>query len=326
MVMEEKNYLDSAIELAQKGALKPEVIEVKNGTQSAPVLLLPVFDGQLQQVGATSIKKYLDEYRTAPERREGTATVEDLTSMVDHVNRFKDENSALFASSGLDGVASSSVDEESDEGGIGKLPEPKLVAVLDYHEKTAAGAPRFGKHRTLYKFPLSEEWKVWTSKNRKVMTQQRFAQFINDHLMDIFAPENPGATACLIRDTLGITFANHTKLQSLSQGLSLTITHKVTEQRNLTSGEVVLNFTEEHGDGSGQRLNIPGGFIVGIPVFRNGERFQMVAQLRYRNKGGQLFWFFELYEPHRVFDVAFRGSCDVVRSGTSLPLFYGSPE
>jgi uncharacterized protein YfdQ (DUF2303 family) len=308
----------TVLELAQKGLLEPKVLDLKapdpdGPGMEAPVLLLPSMNGQLQSVSAVSIKKFLDEYRDAPERREGQCVVEDIDSFVNHVNRFKDEDSALFGCSGLDGKE-------------GKLPRPVLLCVLDYHEAGSKSAPRFGKHRSRYNFPLSEQWKVWTEHDGQIMDQRTFAEFMNDHLLDIASPEMAGETAKLVADALEITYATHVRLLELSRGLTIAVNQKVTEQRNLQTGEVVLNFTEEHADATGQPLKIPGGFLLGIPVFRNGDAYQIAVQLRYRKSGGSINWFYELYEPERVFEHAFRGACEIAQKGTSLPLFFGSPE
>src|SRR5690348_16422519 len=82
-----------------------------------------------------SLKRFRDELAERPERRTGTAKLTTLESFCEHVARFADEHSAIFASE----------DPNS----------PKLEAVLDYHEKGSGGAPRFGKHRAVYFFPLS---------------------------------------------------------------------------------------------------------------------------------------------------------------------------
>lgn len=44
-----------------------------------------------------SVKKYIDEWRTEPERRQGTAQIDDLDSLIRHASRFMNEDSALFA-------------------------------------------------------------------------------------------------------------------------------------------------------------------------------------------------------------------------------------
>src|SRR5688572_30182597 len=46
---------------------------------------------------AVSIKRFVDEWATRPDRRRGTARLTTLASFIEHVNRFKDAQSAVFA-------------------------------------------------------------------------------------------------------------------------------------------------------------------------------------------------------------------------------------
>src|SRR5262245_55330994 len=115
---------------------EPRLVSIAvTGGPAESVLLVP------EGYKVEGLRPHLDPYRHAPERRAGTAVFSELASFIGHVNRFKDEDSAVFVSR----------DRE----------KPGALAVLDYHQKTAAGQPRFGKHRSQYTPPLSDEWKAW---------------------------------------------------------------------------------------------------------------------------------------------------------------------
>lgn len=253
-----------------------------------------------------SIKKFIDEYRTAPERRQGTASFSDLDSFIAHAKRFADADSALFANP----LGSS----------------PTLTSVLDYHCATAKGAPRFGKHRGLYEFPLSDEWKAWRGKHSQGMNQATFAEFLEEHLIDVLDPAVAGETAKALAGTLGVTFATPAKLLELSRGLSIRVGSTLKSASNLQTGEMQVQFESAHTDERGTPLKVPGAFVVGIAVFKNGAPYQLPVRLRYRLKNNELFWFFELYRHDAVFDHAFKESCAKARAGTGLPLFFGTPE
>ena len=100
-----------------------------------------------------SVKALVEDFRNAPDRRKGTATVDTLDSFISLVNRHKDERSALF--------------------GRCVWPDPKLTAVIDYDD--AAGEARNRQHRIVYAFPLTEEFKTWVEMNAKPMPQDVFA-------------------------------------------------------------------------------------------------------------------------------------------------------
>ncbi len=257
-----------------------------------------------------SIKNLLDEYRTAPERKIGVAMLGDLASFIAHAQRFADIDSALFASA--------------------DPKRPTLLSVLDYHEKSEAGEPgdpRFGQHRGFYAFPLSDEWLAWTSNNAKGMLQQKFAEFVEDRIVDILGdPTRAGARARDVAEKIQVSFAPASRLLELSRGMSIRSNSKVATALNLASGEVQVSYATSHEDEGGGKMNVPAAFLIGIPVFRNGDLYELPVRLRYRLSEGVLSWFYELYGADRIFEHAFKEACEAASQATGLPLFVGAPE
>lgn len=254
------------------------------------------------------LRPFREARRTAPERRTGTARVTTLESFVALARRFADPHSAIFA-----------VDDRN---------APRLITVLDYHEQTAAGAPRFGTHRIEYAFPLSEEWRAWTRfAARDSISQTDLATFLEEHIVDVRAPESIGEETAALGKQLGITYAGPDALMALSRGLSVRVDQKVVQAVNLSTGEATLGFEETHRerDGSGP-LKVPGGFVIAIPVFRGGGRYAISARLRYRVREGAVTWRVALHRVDAVFDDAFTRACGEAMAGADLPLFYGQPE
>lgn len=259
-----------------------------------------------------SVKKYVDEWRARPERREGTATLTTLASFSAHVNRFKDDNSIVFAD-------------------VTNSKDAKLITVFDYNEKSAAGAPRFGKHKAIYPFPLSDEWIFWTAVNGKSMTQVEFAQLLEDRILDVLAPSETGQG--LVQDfaqSLGEAgLATSQRLQELANGLSIRADVAVTNASNLSSGESRINFQEAHVNGeTGGPISVPKGFAIGIPVFRGGAPYAMPVRLRYRldKEKGKVLWTVLLWRADRIWDDAVKIVCDTAHADTGLDLLYGTPE
>lgn len=253
------------------------------------------------------IKPFLDEYLTAPERRKGTASLDDIESFIAHVKRFADEDSAVFADRATP-------------------MKPALEAVLDYHRKTADGAPRFGEHRARYDFPLSEEWVAWTTKNGKAMSQADFAAFLENRVVDLDG--DPGPAALTFAGKVACDFASPSRLIALSRGLGVREDARVVNAQVLSSGESQMVFETSHQtyDKDGNSITVPGAFLVAIPVFRRGAPYQIPAKLRYRKQEAKIVWWFELHRVDSVFDHAFEEACGLVREGTELPLFLGRPE
>lgn len=261
-----------------------------------------------------SLKPLIDEFRTRPARRKGTASILNETSFTELTNRFKDENSALYA----------------DLGDISNLrhSRPKVTAIFDYHEAGGEkdGKPRFGEHRAVYSPPLSEEFLVWLENSGVKMTQSDFAEFIEDHISDIFAYE----PASIGDDKLaeyakltGGTFASPSRLMELSKGLEIHQNAKVVNKLNLSTGETQVVFEEQHEKST---VVIPNMFLIAVPVFETGVVFSFIARLRYRVVGGSLEWTYILHKPEKVLKHAFEEACFRIRESVNLPLFNGTPE
>ena len=280
-----------------------QTIELERGTSDkCPALLLP------KGLELRSMKPLLDEYLVRPERRKGTARLDDLDSFCFHVGRFKDEDSALFCFTSTNGASQ------------------VLLGVLDYHREGADGLPRFGEHRAKYSFPFSQEWKAWVAQNGKEMSQLDFAQFLENRIVDVVEPTDANKSANELVKTLQAEFAAPSRLLTLSRGLSVNVERKVAAQHRLESGEAQISFTEEHSDEAGQPLKIPSAFLIAIPVFYHDALYRIGVRLRYRLRGQTVVWCYELYRTDVVLEDAIAIICKIAADRTQLPLFRGRPE
>lgn len=266
-----------------------------------------------------------DAYRNTPIRRVGTAELTRLESLIDHVNRFKDADSALFANE--------------------YRPAPSLTAVLDYHESVNAvrgivdeveaiagldANPRFGKHRSTFAFPLSDEWKAWTEHDGKLLKMGEFARFLEDRIIDVIDlipnEDSPSEELTKFIAVCGGTVATAARLVELARGMQVFEEAVVTEAVNLSSGEGQIGFEVQHKDQYGGKLKIPNLFLIAIPVFQHGMLYRIAARLRYTKQPNGIFFVYELWRADNAFDNAFTHACQRVQTETALPLFYGSPE
>jgi hypothetical protein len=255
-----------------------------------------------------------EPFRDQPRFRDGTALMLSLDSLIDHINRFKDGGSAVFA--------------DDDRA------RPSLTAVLDYHPGGEAidNSQRFGKHRSAFAFPLSDEWLAWNAKNAEPMGMADFAEFLENRIIDVLfiIPGEDSLPEDVQRlvDTLGgdNMVATPNKLMELARGLQINESAVVQEAVNLNSGEGIVRFQSEHTDAHGQPVKVPSLFLIGIPVFRNGPLYRVAARLRYRKNGGRLTFWYELWRTDRTFDHAFKEAVERVKVETELPVFTGKPE
>jgi post-segregation antitoxin (ccd killing protein) len=302
VVKEGRNLVESYV--------KAEVIEITEPETGVKALVIR--SGNSVTPLAASV---FDSYRDEPRHRHGTATMLSLDSLIEHVNRFRDTDSMIFA-------------DDSRE-------KPSITAVLDYHHAGGAidGAPaRFGKHRSVYAFPVSDEWKAWQAKNAEPMGMADFAAFLEERIIDVLyiIPGEDSLPEDVQRlvDTLGggDPVATPNKLMELARGLQVNESAIVQEAVNLSSGEGVVRFQASHTDEAGAPLKVPSLFLIGIPVFNNGPLYRIAARLRYRKNGGRITFWYELWRTDRTFDHAFNEAVERVRIETETPVLIGKPE
>lgn len=283
---------------------KPEVRDIVDPNTGVKALFIVSKDG----VSAIPASDF-DDYRTAPDSRDGTATFTDIESLVDHVNRFKDADSAIFA----------------DDCTV----HPNINVILDYHRQGHEGQPRFGIHRSAFRFPLSEEWQAWKEFDGSKFSMADFASFLEGRIIDVRDPTADGdlpADMQKFMTSVNGNIASPAKLMDLARGLKVNETSVVSEAVNLSSGEGKINFKSQHTDEAGAPLTVPNLFLIALPVFKNGPAYRLLARLRYRKTPEGLQFFYDLWRADRVFDHSFKESCERVRAETELPLFFGSPE
>lgn len=252
---------------------------------------------------AKSLKPLIEEMRVSPMRREGFAKVETLQSFIGLTNRHKaDDASVIF--------------------GATAYPKISLTTVLDYH--TTDHKPGWRKHRIVYDFPLTVEFKTWADQNATPMSQGDFASFLEEHAAELAAPYQAEITE--YEALFGEKFAAPNELIALSRNLEVFVGAKVKQGVRLSSGERVVEFVEEHKTGSGEKVDIPGLFMVNVPLWIDGDPVRIPARLRYRIAGGDIKWFYQLYRWE--FWLRNQVLADLAHAGekTSLPTFLGTPE
>lgn len=249
-----------------------------------------------------SLKGLIEEMRRAPDRRRGTARVDTLQSFIDLVMRHKDDRSALF--------------------GKTSWPKPSLTAVLDYDD--AAGEARNRSHRIVYDFPLTEEFKVWVEGNATALSQEAFAAFIEEHAAELAAPMD--GERSLYEPLFKERFATPSEVLALSRHLEVFVNAKAKQGIRLQTGERVVEFAEEHQNAKGEKVTIPGIFMIALPAFVDGETVRIPARLRYRIVGGDIKWFYQLYRWENFLREQVGLDLKDAGARTGLPYFEGAPE
>ncbi len=270
LVSNEAQNIAQTVHDISKNLLQPTQINLGNDVQ-----VVAVSDG----IKLHSIKPFIDEYLVAPERRKGVARLTSLDSFIAHVNRFKDDDSALFAND--------------------SRQSPSITAVLDYHRIGSDSSPRYGEHQSFYNLPVSDEWKHWQGSNGKKFSQAEFAAFLEDHLHNVVLINDETSLDKRIIDFKNSVFgtiATPTKLKELANGLNITQDEEIKSNFNLQSGEAQLGYTSKHRDETGQPISVPKMFVIAIPVFLHGMLYHIAVRLKYRIKDGNIAWFYEMHQ------------------------------
>lgn len=224
-----------------------------------------------------------EPHEIQPKRIKGTVSVLDPESFVKYFSDFRNSDSRVFANE----------------------PEQAVVGIIDYHE-SADSKPHWCQHRVALKLQFSESWKAWTGMNNKRMTQQAFAEFLEQNSFDISAP-SPGAILEVARDlqaTTEVEFGGGVR----------------------ANGHVNFRYSENTRGavGAGQ-LAVPERFVINLPCFVGGVNVPMDVLLRYRLKEGHLEIWFTLVRPDDVRRQAFIGARVQIAESLKIDIINGQP-
>lgn len=264
----------------------------------------------------------IEALRTQPDRREGIHIAHTLDSFAEITNRFKAENSAIFAD----------------------LNKSTFTTIFDFHPEGADNADaRFGKHRAFYDLPFSKEWAAWTEQNGQPMQQHEFAEFIEDRIADVampsgnllgtitdaatggdFGDKSPSEQLAYLAKILGGRFAMPNELVALSRGLAIREGLQFRQAENINTGEQTIIFDSELQDGSGAPLQVPNLFLIAVPVYHAGVVYALAVRLRFRRQGKSLIWVYQMYRVDKALEHAFDESVIKAEEATGLPLYRGS--
>lgn len=198
------------------------------------------------------------------------------------------------------------VDDSAYDHGSGELElwanvdQRKITAILD-------GFCGMRKHTAALNLKLSREWGEWLAIDGKLLSQTEFAEFIQDHISTIAAPD--GGLLVDICETLTGKTDVAWKSQSLSGN----------GQRKFSYEEVVDGKAGPKGD-----LPIPTELTLVLRPFQGGEAIAIVARFRYRMREGHLAMGVKLVEPEKALEDAFAQIVAEVQNRMPVHVNHGS--
>lgn len=184
-----------------------------------------------------------------------------------------------------------------------------FTAIINDHG-AEENSPAWRDHTARFAPEFSEEWNRWNSCNKKSFTQAEFAMFVEENLKDIAAVEGSPSGAQMLEMALSFEANQDMKFKSAIR---------------LQNGGVQMSFVQDDDDQTLARMQMFDRFTLGMPVFWNGDAYQINARLRYRVRDGKLAFWFELIRQDKVLEAAAQTLIEQIRDKTGLPFFNGKP-
>lgn len=248
-----------------------------------PVVLQEAEDGKPMVFGLppmwTTQDKHFEVYEPQPRRLRGTIIVSDAASFRQAVN-----------------------DRTAQE-----LNPPTIYADDQAHKLTAvlnddrADGPGWRDYRVESQLLHTPEWLHWRSKDGQLMSQEAFAEHIEDGIPELVTP--PAG-----------------EVLDLAQTFHATTAARFKSGRRLASGETQFMYEEqmEAKAGTAGTIEIPSELVLSVAPFKGGDPLSMTALFRFRvNREAGLLLGYKLQRPYEVEDDAFERVVQRVTSDLS---------
>lgn len=185
----------------------------------------------------------------------------------------------------------------------------KFQAVINDHgEKEDEQAWR--DHVAHYAPQFSPEYLRWAGKNRTVMSQVDFAEFLDNNQMDIASPQGFPSSAEMLQMALNFEAKQDLRFKSSVR---------------LQNGGTDMTFVQDDDKGTIERMKVFDKFAIGIPVYFGGDAYQINARLRYRHREGKVVFWYELVRPDLTMKAATDTIIAQIKAECGQPFFFGKP-
>lgn len=233
----------------------------------------------------------IERLMAVPQRKRGAIVTTDSAGFIDYLQKHSTADvSTIYA------------DIDSEQSRC------KLVAVLD---DNASEFPQWRDHTCTFTPKQAVEWTRWLGKNKEVMSQSDFATWLEDNLPDIASVAG---------------FPTGTEILQMALGFEANSDKKFRSKINLQSGGVQFEYVEDETKDTRTKMIVFERFTIGVPVFDgSANAYPVEARLKYREKSGDVSFWYELIRPDRVFKSAVADELVAIKEGTGLQVISGSP-
>lgn len=158
--------------------------------------------------------------------------------------------------------------------------EGKIQAILD---DNAPNGTAWRDHRALLELIVTPEWNFWLANDGELLSQQAFAEKIEDGVREIIKPDAA-------------------EMLEIAQSIQATTDVAFRSKIEIHSGEVQMAYDEKTQATAGKagQLTVPQTFDLAISPFVDEDPYKITARLRYRAQGGTLRIGYRLDQPERA--------------------------
>ncbi|MBX7464904.1 YfdQ family protein [Streptomyces sp. MAG02] len=222
------------------------------------------------------------QYTGTPDRKQGTTVVRDAVSFHAYYDKHHDDDTEVFA----------------DAEGL------TVTAVLDAH---TADTARWSSHRLALHLRQTDAWKQWLALDGKLMAQEPFAEFLEDHLPELLEP-------------------SAADMLEIAQSIQGTTKAEFQSGTRLATGQRQLAYVETTTASAGRKgqLTIPETFVVGLVPFEGSEGYRLTARLRYRIGSDGLRLGYKLERPGDTRRQAFADVVATIAEQIEQPIMNGA--
>lgn len=181
------------------------------------------------------------------------------------------------------------------------LSAGKVQAVIDWH--AGASQPCWGVHRPILKFNPDPSWKRWNAVDRKLFSQQEFAEFLEDQRDDIVKP-------------------SAAEVMEACANLDITTTASFTSRVRLDNGTTQFVYSEDQRTGA---LQVPTQITLKVSPYDRLPPYAVTARIRTALREQKLTFKVILDRPDLVECAAIEEVCSTIATKTGCAMFYGTP-
>jgi uncharacterized protein YfdQ (DUF2303 family) len=201
----------------------------------------------------------LEKFRGQPDRARGTYKPATVEAFIDYVEEHVDKEKTTVWVHPTEG---------------------KIQAILD---DNASNETAWGDHRALLELIVTPEWEFWLANDGELLSQQAFAEKIEDGVREIIKPDAA-------------------EMLEIAQSIQATTDVAFRSKIEIHSGEVQMAYDEKTQATAGKagQLTVPQTFDLAISPFVGEDPYKITARLRYRAEGGTLRIGYRLDQPERA--------------------------